>query len=209
MNMSKMRSSRFPRLASMLLFALITVFAITGCSRDERAYQEAKSRDSIESWTDLVQRYPNSVHAEEARERIKHFEQIQSALKVFEGKDAVAKTKAILQLQKMPKDALPVELVPALIAALSDNTSVQISENAFGADVRLNTQLGRGSVLRMQEGDIFPSDTGVVIAGNNAILKVSTPEDEARAVLVKMAGENFGTDVAKWNEWWVQYRKKE
>lgn len=207
--MSKMRSSRFSRWASVPLFALITVFTITGCSRDEGAYQKAKSSDSIESWTDFVQRHPNSAHAEEAREGIKHLEQIQTIRKLFEGKDAVAKTKVILQLQKMPKEALPVELVPALIAILSDDTSVQIPENVFGADVRLNTQFGRGSVLRMQEGDMFPSDTGVVIAGKNAVLRVSTPGDEARAVLVRMAGENFGTDVAKWNEWWTQYRKKE
>ncbi len=209
MNTSKMRSSRFSHWVAMLLF-IITVFTITGCSRrDEGAYERAKSSDSIESWSDFVQRYPNSVHAEEARERIKRLEEIQTTRKLLEGKDAVAKTKAILHLQKMPKDTLPIELVPALIATLSDDTSVQIPENVFGADVRLNTQFGRGSVLRMQEGDMFPSDTGVVIAGKNAVLRVSTPGDEAKAVLVKMAGEDFGTDVAKWNEWWTQYRKKE
>lgn len=192
---------------AIALFAVILACTVAGCSRDERAYEKAKSTDSIESWSDFIQRHANSAHAEEARERITYLEQIQAIQKLLEGKDAVAKTKVILQLQKMPKDALAVQLVPALIATVSDETSVQIPENLLGADVRLNSQFGRGSVLMMREGDMFPSDTGVVIAGKNAALRVSTPGDEARAVLVRMAGQDFGADVAKWNEWWAQHRK--
>lgn len=195
------------RLAMLLIRVATTVLILAGYSRDQRAYERARSTDSGESWTLCMESHPTSAHVPEARERFEQLKLIRSVLPVLEGKDPVRQTKTILQLQKMERDAIPTELVPALITVLSDDTSVQIPENIMGADVRLNTQFGRGSVLRMQEGNMFPSDTGVFVAGKNAVLRVSTPGDEARKVLAIMAGNDLGPSATKWNEWWGQHQK--
>ena len=197
------------RSANMAIFAIIAVLLLAGCSGgDEKAFERAKADDSIEVWGGFVQSYPNSVRVEQAKERMKQLQEIEDLRQSFQGKDAVAKTKVILKMQKTPENALPIEIVPSLISVLTDDTSVQIPENVIGAEVRLNHQFGRGSVLRMHEGDMFPTDSGMVIAGKDAVLRVSTPGDEARAVLVKLAGKDFGADVAKWQEWWIAHRQR-
>lgn len=193
---------------TMGIVILTTQFLITGCSRHEKAYQKVKTEDSIKSWTDFLQHYPNSIHVEEARERLNQLNLIHNLHELLKGQDAVAKTIAILQLQKMPDSSMSAELVPALIATLTDETNVQIPENVIGANVKLSNQFSRGTVLRMREGDMFSSDSGMVYAGKNAILRISTPADEARTILARIAGEDFGLDSGKWQEWWTKYSKK-
>lgn len=195
-------------IAVMALF-IAAVITLAGCSGEKQAYEEAKAADSVVMWRRFLEDYPNSAHADKVRERIKLLSFVDSAKQILQGDDAVAKTKTLLQLQKTPEEDIPLDLVPALIAVLPDDTSVQIPENLVGAEVKLNSQFAAGSVLRMQEGDMFPTDSGVVIAGENAVLRISTPGTEAKRVLTKLAGKDLGADTEKWKAWWESVSKEE
>jgi len=142
-----------------------------------------------------------------AKGKTQQSQQAKDFMQQLQGADPIVKIKSILDIKKSGDRQLLKELVPGLISALSDKTSIQIPENLAGAQIKINTQFANGSELRFKEGDIFPTGDGsIVVAGANACLRVSTPASEAAAVLRMISGKDFGDDPEKWQEWWKKAR---
>lgn len=164
-------------IVAIILFLSAFIF---GCDKQEKAYREAKEKDSIESYELFIKKYPNSKYFNDVKRKIK--------ILVIRGKiqvdDPVEKTKAILALRDMEKTNELMSFIPNLISALKDSQMVQIVE-----------------------GVTFTEHLAVVTGKAGGSIFFTSVRSEAAKTLEYITGESFGKDEKKWQKWWEENKE--
>jgi hypothetical protein len=109
-------------------------------------------------------------------------QQIENLKQQLLDKNSIEKIKAILEIEKIKNKQILVQLIPVLINALDDTTTikipVKINENPRGKEAVWVTY------------------------------RVSTPANEAVVVLKNITGQNFGGEKSKWQDWWEKNKER-
>ena len=124
------------KLRCIIVSCLLGLLVLSGCSRQEAEWREARARDALASYQSYVERYPAGTHVDEARQRMRELQEEREwqragrlatpeALQRYlaghpEGRHAAEARDRLAEflLQRAPAgDGLPVPAVPAPVTA--------------------------------------------------------------------------------------------